>query len=85
MGFDNEIAGLNPPQSWLGIRGIAHSVPPRLCLSYKSYDLMKPHSSIQVVRMWHRVCTDHVLRCFDNPEGLNYGNLLVGVVHELSS
>jgi hypothetical protein len=30
---------------------------------------MKPLSSIRVVRMWHRVRTDPILRCFDNPEG----------------
>jgi hypothetical protein len=35
--------------------------------------------------MWCRIHTDPVLRCFDNPEGLNYENLLVGVVPELSS
>jgi hypothetical protein len=46
---------------------------------------MKPHGSIWVVRMWCGICIDPVLRCFDNPEGLSYGNLLVGVVPELSS
>jgi hypothetical protein len=46
---------------------------------------MKPHGSVQVVRMWCDICTDPVLRCFDNPGRLSYGNLLVGVVPELSS
>jgi hypothetical protein len=31
------------------------------------------------------MCTDPVLRCFDNPKGLSYGDLLVGIVPELSS
>jgi hypothetical protein len=43
-------------------------------------DLMKPHGSIWVVRMWCGICTDPILRCFDNLEGLNYGAFLVGVV-----
>jgi hypothetical protein len=42
--------------------------------------LMKPHGSIRVVRMWCGVCTDPVLRCFGNPEGPNYGDLLIGIV-----
>jgi hypothetical protein len=46
---------------------------------------MKPRGSVRVVRMWHDICIDPVLRCFDNPEGLSYGNLLVSVVPELSS
>jgi hypothetical protein len=46
---------------------------------------MKPHGSIQVVRMWCRIRTDPVLRCFDNPEGLNYKKLLVDVALELLS
>jgi hypothetical protein len=29
--------------------------------------------------------TDPVLWCFDNPEGLSYGDLLVGVVPELAN
>jgi hypothetical protein len=48
-------------------------------------DLMKPHGSIRVVRMWCRIRTDTVLRRFDNPEGLSYGDLLVCMVPELSS
>jgi hypothetical protein len=35
--------------------------------------------------MWCSICTDPFLKYFDNPEGLSYGNLLVGVVPELSS
>jgi hypothetical protein len=46
---------------------------------------MKPLSSVWVVRMWCGTCTDLILRCFDNLEGLNYGDLLVGVVPELAN
>jgi hypothetical protein len=46
---------------------------------------MKPHGSIRVVGMWCTIHTDPIVRCFDNPEGLNYENLLVGVVPKLSS
>jgi hypothetical protein len=46
---------------------------------------MKPHGSIRVARMWCGICTDHVLRCFDNLEGLSYGDMLVSVVPEFSS
>jgi hypothetical protein len=46
---------------------------------------MKPHGSLRVVRMWCKIRTDPVLRCFENPEGLNYGNLLVGVVLKFMS
>jgi hypothetical protein len=46
---------------------------------------MKPHGFMQVVRIWCGICTDPVLRCFDNSEGLSYGDLLVSVVPELSS
>jgi hypothetical protein len=48
-------------------------------------DLMKPHGFVRVVRMWCGIRTDTVLRCFDNPEGLNCGDMLVGMVPELSS
>jgi hypothetical protein len=44
---------------------------------------MKPHNSTQVVRMWCSIRTSHILRCFNNPEGLSYGDLLVDVVPEL--
>jgi hypothetical protein len=47
---------------------------------YNANDLMKLHVSIRVVRMWCEICTNLILRCFDKPEGLNYGNLLVGMV-----
>jgi hypothetical protein len=46
---------------------------------------MKPHGSVQVVRMWCGMRTDPILRCFDNLEGLSYGDLQVGGVPELSS
>jgi hypothetical protein len=43
---------------------------------------MKPHSSFWVVKMLCSVPTNPVLRCFNNLEGLSYGDLLVGVVPE---
>jgi hypothetical protein len=46
---------------------------------------MKSHYSIRVVRMWYDIHTDPDLRYFMDPEGLNYGDLLVGVVPELVS
>jgi hypothetical protein len=46
---------------------------------------MKPHGSIEVVRKWCSKRTDPVLRCFDNPDGLNCGDLLVGIVPELAN
>jgi hypothetical protein len=46
---------------------------------------MKPLGSVQVDRMWCGMCTDPVLRCFNNPEGLNCRDLLVGIVPDLSS
>jgi hypothetical protein len=46
---------------------------------------MKPHGSAQVVRIWCGIHTNHVHKCFDNLEGLNCGNLVVGMVPELSS
>jgi hypothetical protein len=48
-------------------------------------DSMKPHDSVWVVRMWCGMCTDLVLRCFNNSEGLSYGDLLVSVSPELPS
>jgi hypothetical protein len=45
---------------------------------------MKPHGSVRVVRMCYSKCTDLILRCFDNLEGLSYGDLLVDVVLELT-
>jgi hypothetical protein len=38
-----------------------------------------------LLEMWCGECTNPVLRCFINPEGLSYGDLLVGVVPELMS
>jgi hypothetical protein len=35
--------------------------------------------------MWFDECTDPVLTCFVNPEGLSYRNLLVGVVPKTAS
>jgi hypothetical protein len=35
--------------------------------------------------MWHYVCTDPVLRCFDDLEGLSCRDVLVGVVSKLLS
>jgi hypothetical protein len=37
--------------------------------------LMKPHGFIRVIRKWRGMCINPVLRCFDNPEGLNNGDL----------
>jgi hypothetical protein len=48
-------------------------------------DLMKPHGSIRVVRKWRSKHTNPILRCFVNLEGLNYGDLLVGIVSEFPS
>jgi hypothetical protein len=45
---------------------------------------MKSHGSIWVVRIWCGIHTDPVLRCFMDPEGLNYGDLLIGVVPEIA-
>jgi hypothetical protein len=46
---------------------------------------MKPHDSIWVVRMWCGMCTEPVLWCFNNLEGLSYMDLIVDVVPELLS
>jgi hypothetical protein len=46
---------------------------------------MKSHGSVQVARMWCRTRIDPILRCFMDPEGLNYRDLLVGMVLELTS
>jgi hypothetical protein len=39
---------------------------------------MKPHGSNRVVRKWHDMRTDPVLRCLDDLEGLNNGYLPSG-------
>jgi hypothetical protein len=44
---------------------------------------MKPHGSVQVVRMWCGICTNPILRCFDILEALSCRNLLVSMVPEL--
>jgi hypothetical protein len=46
---------------------------------------MGSHGSIRVVRVWCSKCIDPVLECFINPEGLSYGDSLVGMVPELAS
>jgi hypothetical protein len=46
---------------------------------------MKSHDFIWVVRMWCKIHTNPVLKCFVNLERLNCGDLLVGVVPELAS
>jgi hypothetical protein len=46
---------------------------------------MKPHGSVRVFRKWCNKRTNLVLRCFDNLEGLNYGDMLVGIVPKFSS
>jgi hypothetical protein len=46
---------------------------------------MKTHDSIRVDGKWCGMRTDNVLRCFDNPEGLNCGDLLIGIVLEFPS
>jgi hypothetical protein len=57
-----------------------------VCTAWFDADgLMKLRGSIWVVRMRCGICTDLVLWCFDNPEGLSYEKLLVGVIPELSS
>jgi hypothetical protein len=41
---------------------------------------MKPHGSIRVVRIWCGIYINPVVRCFDNPEELCCGDLLVVMV-----
>jgi hypothetical protein len=36
---------------------------------------MKPHGPIQVIRKWHDLRADPILRCLDNLEVLNNGYL----------
>jgi hypothetical protein len=47
--------------------------------------LMLPRGSIQVVRLWCGICTDPILQRVNNPEGLNYEDLLDRVLPELVS
>jgi hypothetical protein len=50
--------------------------------------LMKPHSSIRVVRRWHNMRIDPILRCLDDPEGLNNEYLPSGLdthIYQLSN
>jgi hypothetical protein len=44
---------------------------------------MKPHGSIRVVRLGCDKRTNPILKCYINPEGLNYRDFLVGMVHKL--
>jgi hypothetical protein len=44
---------------------------------------MKPQGSIQVVGTWCGMRTDPILKCYDNLEGLNCRDLLVGIVPKL--
>jgi hypothetical protein len=46
---------------------------------------MKSHGSVRVVRIWCRIHTDPIVRCFVNMEGLSCRDWLVGVVTELVS
>jgi hypothetical protein len=39
--------------------------------------------SVWVVRLWCGICTDPVLRCVNNPEGLNCRDQLEDVIPEL--
>jgi hypothetical protein len=55
---------------------------PHVLYRFYADDLVKPHSSIRVVRLGCGEHTNPILSCFVNPEGLNWGDLLVGVVHE---
>jgi hypothetical protein len=34
---------------------------------------MTPHNFVRVVRKWHIMRADPILRCLDDPEGLNNG------------
>jgi hypothetical protein len=54
-------------------------------IGFYTDNIMKPHGSVRVVRMWSDEHIDPILRCFINQEGLNYGDLLVGMVHEFTS
>jgi hypothetical protein len=46
---------------------------------------MKSRGSVWVVRMWCRISINPVIRCYVDLEGLNYRNLVVGVLPELMS
>jgi hypothetical protein len=99
VGFSCEIAGQKPPQYQLGIPRWCPQCSPEAVSKvkgqeeamfymyywYNAYDIIKPHGSIWVVRMCCVIHTDPVLKCFSDPEGLTYENLLVGVVPESGS
>jgi hypothetical protein len=46
---------------------------------------MKSHGFIRVVRTWCGIHTGPIIMYFVDPEGLNCGDLLVGVAPELVS
>jgi hypothetical protein len=49
---------------------------------------MKPYGPVQVVKKWHGMRTNPVLRCLDDPEELNNRNMPCGhgpQVHELAN
>jgi hypothetical protein len=46
---------------------------------------MKPHGFIRVVKKWHSMHVDPVLRCLDDPEGLNSGYLRNDAILEFVS
>jgi hypothetical protein len=46
---------------------------------------MKSDGFDRVVRMWCKIHTEPILRCFVNLEGLSYTDLQVGVVPKLMS
>jgi hypothetical protein len=46
---------------------------------------MKSPGSIWVVRKWCKICTDPILKCFVNLEGLSCRDLIVGILPELMS
>jgi hypothetical protein len=49
---------------------------------------MRPHGSVRVVKKWCGMRTNPILKCLDNPEGLNNGYLISGhgpQVHELAN
>jgi hypothetical protein len=73
------------PEAMPGLGSLVEGQVPYVLYRFYTDDLMKPLGSIRIVRM---CCTEHtntILRCFINLVGLNYGDKLVGVVHEFVS
>jgi hypothetical protein len=84
-GFDWESHGgahRVSPEAASKIKAQAEAKFHMYCFYFCADDLMKLLSFVRVVIMWCSVCTDPILRCFDNREGLNCGYFLVGVVPE---